>query len=57
LIGTPQYLAPEVYSCEEGYDYSVDIWSLGCTLYEMVAGYPPFQGPSDMVMMRGIIIN
>jgi serine/threonine protein kinase len=45
MIGTPQYLAPEVKNNMEGYDYSVDIWSLGCTLYEIVVGEPPFLSP------------
>ena len=38
LIGTAQYLAPEMLNQKKGYDFSVDVWSLGCTLYEMVVG-------------------
>lgn len=45
VIGTPQYLAPEINVGFGGYDYRVDIWSLGCCLYEIVAGDPPFRGP------------
>ena len=48
IIGTPQYLAPEIDAgLAGGYDYRVDIWSLGCCLYEIVAGDPPFRGPQD----------
>mmetsp|Transcript_27851 Transcript_27851/g.42132 ORF Transcript_27851/g.42132 Transcript_27851/m.42132 type:complete len:86 (+) Transcript_27851:521-778(+) len=42
LIGTAQYLAPEIFKKEAGYDFSVDVWSLGCCLYEIVVGQPPF---------------
>ena len=36
-------MAPEVLKGEE-YDFSVDYWSLGCMLFEALAGYPPFAG-------------
>jgi len=42
-IGTPLYIAPEIWRFEP-YDYKVDIWSLGCLLYEICNGDPPFVG-------------
>ncbi|KAL7273678.1 serine/threonine-protein kinase dbf2 [Rhizina undulata] len=43
IVGSPDYMAPEVLRGEE-YDFTVDYWSLGCMLYEALAGYPPFAG-------------
>jgi serine/threonine protein kinase len=45
VVGSPDYMAPEVLR-GESYDFSVDYWSLGCMLYEALAGYPPFAGAS-----------
>lgn len=36
-IGTKQYMAPEMYK-EYGYTYSIDYWSLGCTIYKFLTG-------------------
>lgn len=41
--GTPNYLAPEIIN-GNGHSYAVDIWALGCILYTMLQGTPPFQG-------------
>jgi serine/threonine protein kinase len=45
IVGSPDYMAPEVLKGEE-YDFTVDYWSLGCMLFEALAGYPPFAGAS-----------
>ncbi|XP_072162806.1 serine/threonine-protein kinase PLK1-like [Diadema setosum] len=45
LCGTPNYIAPEVLS-KKGHSYEVDIWSLGCIMYTMLVGKPPFETQS-----------
>ena len=57
MIGTAQYMPPEVFNQSRGgYDQSFDIWSLGCVLYEMVVGEPPFGGQQEqMTSMQGIL--
>ena len=48
LIGTADYLAPEQARAPSSVDIRADIYSLGCTLYHMLAGVPPFPGGSAM---------
>ena len=44
--GTPEYLAPEMI-LKTGHDHTVDIWSLGVLLFELLAGYAPFTGENQ----------
>eukprot|EP00106_Octopus_bimaculoides_P011074 XP_014778516.1 PREDICTED: serine/threonine-protein kinase PLK1-like isoform X1 [Octopus bimaculoides] len=45
LCGTPNYIAPEVLS-KKGHSFEVDVWSLGCIVYTLLVGKPPFETSS-----------
>jgi polo-like kinase 1 len=42
LCGTPNYIAPEILN-KKGHSYEVDIWSIGCVMYTLLVGTPPFE--------------
>ena len=54
LCGTPDYIAPEVITTKP-YNKSVDWWSLGILIFEMLAGYTPFYDQTPMKTYEKIL--
>ena len=51
-VGTPMYMSPEQAAGERTLDARSDVYALACVLYEMLAGQPPFTGPTAESVVR-----
>jgi TolB-like protein/Tfp pilus assembly protein PilF len=51
MLGTPAYMSPEQAAGERTLDPASDVYSLGCVLYEMLAGEPPYTGATAQALI------
>ena len=54
LVGTPLYLSPEIIKAQQ-YDQRVDIWAIGCALYELLTLNSPFKGSNLTTLTHSIL--
>jgi serine/threonine-protein kinase len=56
VAGTPHYMAPEqVRGATDRIDWRADVWALGATLFELLAGHPPFGATSSMEVLVRVL--
>jgi serine/threonine-protein kinase len=54
-LGTPHYMSPEQATGDQSVGRASDIWALGCMLFEMLAGEPPYTGSTAQAVLGRII--
>lgn len=54
MCGTTEYLCPEAVS-GRGHDKSIDLWALGCLVYELFVGRTPFRGKHNEQTLSNIV--
>ena len=57
IMGTADYIAPDQALDPHGADIRADIYSLGCTLYHLLAGRPPFRGPGFVNVIQKVMAH
>ena len=56
-LGTPHYMSPEQATGDQSVGAATDAYALGCVLYEMLVGEPPYTGPNAQAVLGQIIIG
>jgi serine/threonine-protein kinase len=57
VVGTAAYMSPEQFAGDPAIDARSDVYALGCVLYEMLAGEPPFTGPTPLAVMSKRLVD
>ena len=57
LLGTPAYMAPEQARGEANLDARVDVFALGCVLFECLSGKPPFSGEHAVAVLAKVLLE